>query len=319
MLSLPDFEEKQIVLACLSYGDKLSFRNDNLIIKDKEGNIKLQTTCYRLFLLLIVGHISITSGLIQRSKKFNFQIILMTHSLKVYSNWMSKTEGNILLRKKQYKYDDIEIAKHIVKNKIDNQIRMLSKIRRSDDEFKEKIVKMKSYLLRVGENENIKEILGLEGLSARVYFRLMFDNINWKSRKPRTKQDTINTLLDIGYTMLFNFIEALLNVYGFDVYKGVYHKEFYQRKSLVCDIVEPFRVLVDYQLRKAYNLNQIKEEDFYINKNQYFLMGKKAVPYMEIIIEQILRHKQEMFKYVQNYYRAVMKSKRIEEYPVFKI
>ena len=51
--------------------------------------------------------------------------------------------------------------------------------------------------------------------------------------------------MDIGYTYLFNFIDALLRLYGFDTYLGFYHKEFYQRKSLVCDVVEPFRCIID--------------------------------------------------------------------------
>lgn len=86
MLSLPDFKEKQIVFALLSYGDKLSFKNDNLVIKDAEDNTKLQVTCYRLFAVFIIGHLTITSGLVQRAKKFGFSIVLMTHSLRVYES-----------------------------------------------------------------------------------------------------------------------------------------------------------------------------------------------------------------------------------------
>ena len=70
MLSAPDFEQKQIVLALLSHEDKLSFKNDNIIIKSSDGKIKHQSTCYRLFALFIVGHVSVTSGLLQRAKKF---------------------------------------------------------------------------------------------------------------------------------------------------------------------------------------------------------------------------------------------------------
>ena len=35
MMSMPDFKEKQIIFALLSYGDKLSFKNDNIVIKDE--------------------------------------------------------------------------------------------------------------------------------------------------------------------------------------------------------------------------------------------------------------------------------------------
>ena len=57
--------------------------------------------------------------------------------------------------------------------------------------------------------------------------------------------------LDIGYTMLFNIVDAMLQIYGFDTYYGVFHRCFYMRKSLVCDIMEPMRPIIDYEIRKA--------------------------------------------------------------------
>jgi len=55
MLSNTEFQQKQIIFALLSRGEKLSFKNDNVIISDDEG-VKHQSTCYRLFALFIVGH-----------------------------------------------------------------------------------------------------------------------------------------------------------------------------------------------------------------------------------------------------------------------
>ena len=48
MLTLPDFKQKQIVIAMLSHGEKLSFKHDNVTVYDKDGKIKYQSTCYRL-------------------------------------------------------------------------------------------------------------------------------------------------------------------------------------------------------------------------------------------------------------------------------
>ena len=78
MLNASDFSKKQIIFLFTNQGEKLSFSNVNIIVKDKEGKIKHQSTCYRLFMVCVVGNISITSGLIQRSKKFGFSICLMT-------------------------------------------------------------------------------------------------------------------------------------------------------------------------------------------------------------------------------------------------
>lgn len=97
MLSANDFSKKQIIFMFPKEGDKLTFSNDNIVVKDKAGKTKYQSTCYRLFMLCIVGNISITSGLIQRSKKFGFSICLMSMTFKVYEVIGARMEGNTLL------------------------------------------------------------------------------------------------------------------------------------------------------------------------------------------------------------------------------
>ena len=318
MLSAPDFEKKQIIFAMLNQGDKLSFKNDNIVIREYLDRIKHQSTCYRLFALFIAGNTTITSGLLQRAEKFGFTIIFMNYSMRVYGVWASATGGNVLLRRKQYQYTKLDIAQSIVANKIDNQLAVLKSIRNKSLTLKKCIAKIVSYRDRLPDNAlGLQDILGIEGISSRSYFSSLYADFGWTARRPRVKHDAINCLLDIGYTKLFNITEALLNVYGFDLYKGVYHRQFYQRKSLVCDIVEPFRPLIDYRIRKAYNLGQVNENDFDIRQGQYFLYGKKAKPYVAWLLEAVLERKNEMFKYIQNYYRAFMKDMDAAKFPVF--
>lgn len=61
---------------------KTVFSNDNIVVKDRDGKVKHQSTCYRLFMVCVIGNISITSGLIQRSKKFGFSICLMSTTFR---------------------------------------------------------------------------------------------------------------------------------------------------------------------------------------------------------------------------------------------
>lgn len=320
MLSLPDFKEKQIVFVLLSRGEKLSFKNDNLVVLYENGRTKLQTTCYRLFAVFVVGHITITSGLIERSKRFGFSIILMAHNFKVYSVISAQAEGNTLLRSKQYSYNKFEIAQYLVINKIRSQIATLEKIRNKSVILKNSIELLKNYLLRLpNESLDLKEILGIEGISSRVYFASIFEDCNWKSRRPRVKEDIINCLLDIGYTYLFCIVEAILNCYGFDIYKGVYHREFYNRKSLVCDLVEPFRPIIDYSIRKAYNLRVIRVEDFSLIQGRYNLFGESSKKYISFLLKSILDRKEDMFLFIQRYYRSFMKDLNIREYPTFEL
>ncbi len=317
MLSAPDFKQKQIIVAMLSHGEKLSFKNDNLIITNADG-IRHQSTCYRLFALFVVGHATITTGLLQRAKRFGFSIFLLSHGLKLYGSWLAEAQGNVLLRRKQYEYEGLEIAQYLVSNKIDQQIQALKRRRKKSQEVKTAIISLREYAKRLPDSSlDLQQVLGVEGIASRVYFSAMFEEMDWKGRKPRAKIDTTNLLLDIGYTQLFNLMDALLHLYGFDTYQGVYHQTFYQRKSLVCDLVEPFRSLVDERIVKAHNLGQIKESDFSFESGQYRLFGKASKPYVGWLLKSLMEHKNEMFQYVQQYYRAFMRKKPIDEFPVF--
>lgn len=319
MLSLPDFKEKNIIICFATEGQRISFKNDNLIIKDVEDKIILQATCHRIFSLWIVGSTTITSGVLQRSKKFAFSIYMLSYSHRLYGLWGSATDGNFLLRRKQYEYEGLEIARHLVKNKMANQKQLISTIRKKDWEQKEAIERLEDYLMQAAVAESLKQLLGIEGIASRIYFSSWFKDMGWKGRKPRAKMDILNTTMDIGYTYLFNIIECMLNLYGFDLYQGVYHQSFYQRKSLVCDLVEPFRCIVDKQIRKAYNLKQLQAKDFREQKGQYFLKIEMNKAYTRWMIQGILDHKEDIFTYAQEYYRCFMRGKTIDEYPTFNI
>jgi CRISP-associated protein Cas1 len=318
MLSNPDFKEKQVVICFANNNQKINFQNDNLIIKNEEDEIVLQNSCHKIFALWIVGSTTLTSGIMERSKKFGFGIHLFSYGFKQYGVWNSPTEGNFLLRDRQYKADALPMARLIIENKIDNQLQQLKSIRVKNTMQKEAVTFLTKYRNDVLQKISIQEIMGAEGMASKIYFEAWFWDCNWQGRKPRAKRDPLNVLMDIGYTFLFNIIESMLHLYGFDVYKGVLHQTFYQRKSLVCDIVEPFRVIIDRQIRTSYNLGQVKQEDFSLVKGQYVLDFKKAKPYTKLLLTCILEHKEAMFIYTQNYYRWIMKNKPIEDFPQFK-
>lgn len=319
MLSISDFPKKQIIFLITSQGDKLSFSNDNVVVKDKNGTIKHQSTCYRLFMICVIGNISITSGLIQRSKKFGFSICLMSTTFKVYEVLGARMEGNTLLRQHQYAYVGTSIGRKIEQNKIANQSATLKQIRNKSEYLKDGIEMLDKLMEALKTETDYLTIMGIEGNAAKIYFPRMYENVKWTGRKPRIKNDYINVTLDIGYTMLFNIVDAILQVYGFDTYYGVFHRCFYMRKSLVCDIMEPMRPIVDYAIRRAINLGQCKNDDFEEYNNQWHLKYTRSSTYVQFLMSAILEYKDDIFIYIQKYYRYFMKMKSIEDVPVFSI
>lgn len=307
MMSSKDFEKKQIIFAFFKDGEKIAFSNDNIVIKDSDDKIKFQLSCYRLFAIFAVGNCSITSVLINNSKKFNFKIIIMNNSFRLIDIIGYQKDGNVLLKKKQYNYNSIILSKLIIVNKILNQIFLLNSLRNKTTKLKSDIELLYNYIDKVNESPDTYTIMAYEGNASKVFFNNYYGEFDWKGRKPRTRIDYINSILDLGYSILFNFIDSILSCFGFDTYVGILHKQFYMRKSLVCDIIEPFRCIVDKTVRKGINLKQFKVEDFILNKNEYLLKLTERPNYVNVLLKAILEYKDDIFIFVKYYYRCFMK------------
>ena len=325
MLTLPDFKEKQVIFIHGKLNQKLQFSNDNLIIRDTETNlVENKVPCYKIFALFLIGDTTLTSVLLRKAANYGFVTVLMGRNFRVYSVMGAQTEGNYLLREKQYTHiEGMEISKLIIQNKISNQLKLLKAVRSKSEKIKSAIEKLDCNLKIVTEKEkeiqDSQTLMGVEGYCSKEFFQSYFEKFGWKSRLPRTRHDIINLLLDVGYTYLFSFIESHLRLYGFDLYKGVFHRPFYDRKSLVCDIIEPFRCIIDASLRKALALKQVDPNDFILIRKQYEMKYKKSEKYTKLIAESIIERKEEIFLYVQNYYRAFMQGKELNLYPKFMI
>lgn len=320
MISKLEFIEKQTLVINSDNTKKIKFRNQNLILLDEDDKILVQHPCSKIFMVFIIGEFSITSVLIKQARKFGVFFVFLNYNLKPYLSIGTENKGNFLLRQKQYfAKNDLEIAKRIVKNKIANQTLLMKSIRYKTKLEQESIRRIEQLILKIDLIRDYQELLGIEGNASKEFFTTYFKNLNFIGRKPRVKSDILNLLFDIGYTYLFNFIEANLEFYGFDNFRGVYHKLFYQRKSLVCDLIEPFRCIIDKKIKICFNLKQIDESDFGFKNGQFFLLREFNKKYSKLFLEEILRYKEEIFLFIQQYYRCFIKDKDLGDYPFFKI
>ena len=319
MLQFPDFEEKQILFIESFDTKNISFANENLVIKEN-WNIKNKVSLYKIFAIFLVWETTLTSVLIRKFQDFWITLVLLKKNLLPYLVIWNETEGNFVLRKKQYEKTEeemLEIAKNIVLLKVNNQLSLLKNIRKKEWFIKKDIEKIKEIILKIPSSESYENLLWYEGNIAKLFFKNYFWPIDWQRREPRTKRDIPNFLLDIGYTYLFHFIEALLRLYWFDNYYWVYHRTWYQRKSLALDLMEPFRCLVDREVLKAYNLWQVNPKDFKFQSWSYFLPWENSKKYSAIFLKMIMKNREEMFYFVKNYYKYFMKWRH--EFPKFSI
>ena len=227
--------------------------------------------------------------------------LLMKPNFRPVFFYANTAEANFLLRQKQYEYPktDLQIAKILIENKIRNQLRLLEKTRQKTPKIVEAKEKCKKYLPIIFQIDDYDSLMGIEGSVAKAFFAAYFAPHEWKLRSPRTKIDPINATLDIGYTILFNYIEAFTRLFGFDPYIGVYHRLWFKRK--------------------AFNTKQCSADDFLLIKNEYILKREKNSDYTKMFYDVLINYKSDVFKYIRDYYRCFMQRKSVPDYPKFLI
>jgi CRISP-associated protein Cas1 len=323
MFTYKDIEYRTIfVINCIKERS-LRVSNGELLLQETvEDNAQKTLTklpFQKILALFVIGHITVTTPLIEKCHKFNVALVVVKPNLRPIFYWSNSAEANYLLRHQQYLMDenDISIAKIIVYNKIKNQLALLTKTRKKDIFTQFATTECVRSLDQIDEISEYNALLGIEGNVARQFFGAYFQEYGWEKRLPRTKKDIINTTLDIGYTILFNFMECFIRMFGFDLYVGVYHRLWFKRKSLICDLIEPFRCIIDHAVLLGLNRNQIQEKDFLQIKGEYRLKYEKSGDYYKLFFDALIGRKIDFFKYVQKYYRCFMGQKSVKSYPIF--
>ena len=172
----------------------------------------------------------------------------------------------ILTQTKWTTKDKDKIWSLIVKNKINNQANLLNKVKSKQASL------VKSYIKEVGVGDKTNR----EGHAAKVYFNALFG-------KTFTRGDgsNIDIALNYGYAVLLSTVSKEIVNNGYLTQLGIHHKNEFNPYNLSCDLMEPFRIIIDsfvYQnkdriLDTTYKLEivNIFNETFTFNKRKYTL------------------------------------------------
>lgn len=120
----------------------------------------------------------------------------------------------------------------IVKEKIKNQAAILY----SREKFQE-ADKLTQYVseLELGDATN------REGHAAKVYFNALFG----MDFARRTSDDPINSCLDYGYGIILSAFNREVTANGYLTQLGLFHDNVFNQFNLSCDLMEPYRPLID--------------------------------------------------------------------------
>lgn len=178
--------------------------------------------------------------------------------------WSGKFGSISALRRKQLDFtfskEAVTWIKKVIYAKIDRQAAILLSLQSNEPHLqmqKEKAIgKLNDYQQKVSrlEGEFVNEIAptlrGWEGAASKIYFECISAHLpepyrfDGRSQHPAT--DAFNCLLNYGYGILYGKVEGALIRAGLDPYIGVFHREDYNRPVLVFDVIELFRVWIDY-------------------------------------------------------------------------
>jgi CRISPR-associated protein Cas1 len=89
--------------------------------------------------------------------------------------------------------------------------------------------------------------MGLEGSAGRAYFAclsgLLPQDYRFEGRSRHPAKDGFNAMLNYSFGVLYSLVEKACIIAGLDPFIGFLHTDNYAKKSLVYDLIEPFRIL----------------------------------------------------------------------------
>ena len=201
MFTSKDIQYRTVfVINCIK-DRNLRVSNGELLLEETEEKKTLTKMPFQKILaLFVIGHISITTPLIEKCKKFNVALIIVKPNLRPVFYWADSAEANFLLRQKQHSLPkkDLLVAKILLSNKIRNQITLLSNTRRKDELTQKAIHICTECLRQIPENLSYQSLMGFEGFASKAFFAAYFQDLHWKARCPRAKCDAINVTLDMA-------------------------------------------------------------------------------------------------------------------------
>lgn len=153
------------------------------------------------------------------------------------------------------------VWKSIIERKVSNQSLILK-----EKGFAEQADLLAAY----AKNVETGDISNREGHAAKVYFnRIFYDGFT------REKDCFENACLDYGYSIILSQFNRAVCSSGYLTQLGIHHKNEFNEFNLSCDLMEPFRFIVD---RKALSLKEgmdFKSEMISLLGEEYSQLDKK--------------------------------------------
>lgn len=277
----------------------------------KIGEEKKKISPEKISSIVISNAATITSDAIQLALEHNIDIVFISPDGEPYGRvWFPKLGSTTLIRRRllEIEKDDsgIEFIKNWTARKITNQIEfiklLLSKRPDAQEQYSSDINAMKELLEKINNlsgllSDAANSIMGYEGNISRYYFKILSELIpekyKFSGRSSRPAKDHFNAFLNYSYGILYPKVEKALIIAGLDPYIGLLHADNYNKKSLVFDFIEPYRIICDKTVFYLFSRRQVADEHCSPIENGISLNteGKKLlIKSLNENFDEIIRH-----------------------------
>jgi CRISPR-associated protein Cas1 len=277
------------------YGVKLRVRNlkerSELEIRDgRDGITKPYTTSFyrpRRFpysSIMIDGHSGyISLQALHWLSKNRVPVFVMNFDGSVITSILPPAPVKADLRAAQVEASTVpamkfKIAKAIVEAKIARSIQVLECLAERYD-FSRDVTVVKHEALRLRRARTVNAIRSVEGRVALRYWdaygKVLPESLDFQGRMTTSHQnnatDPVNAALNYGYGFLEGECRKAINTVGLEPSIGFLHETsgYQTKQSLVYDLQEPFRWIVDVAVIDAFESGVVGLPDFYFTGDDY--------------------------------------------------
>lgn len=271
-----------------TYGTFLQKRDGMFQIKIDET--KKTISPKKITSIVISNSATISTDAIQLALENNIDIVFLDNfGNPIGRVWFPKLGSTTYIRRRLLEVDMKDEGLPIIKgwiltkakNQLDFILRLLSKRNRTEEEFSSIIESIKTSITKI---EDVKDplsisdntIMAYEGNISKQYFKalsiLIPAKYTFSGRSSRPAIDPFNAVLNYAYGVLYSKIEKALLIAGLDPYIGLLHKDNYNKKSLVFDFIEPYRIFCDEPVFYLFSRHKLSSEGF-INSGKGILLN----------------------------------------------
>lgn len=262
-----------------TFGTSLNRDNEGFVITHKDGRQRIPIDGIKS--IQISRGAQITSDAVLLAIEHEIEVLFMDKTgMPIGRIWSPKYGSISTIRKGQLNFtfskDALIWIKEIIRQKIENQQALLLMMKSNDQVISTKceksISRLDDYRTKIasidGEivSDVSSQLRGWEGAASKIYFETLNlfipEQYRFEMRTQHPAMDIVNALLNYGYGVLYGKIEGALIKAGIDPYIGVLHRDDYNRPVLVYDVIEIYRVWVDYVVYSLIS-QQIINEDYY--------------------------------------------------------